>query len=61
MMTLPAPMEAIQVHEKADHAQRLSVLHKALRKLAWRKSEGDELHADRIKREIQRLEGGGNG
>lgn len=56
MNSLPAPIETIQVQERANHSERLAVLHEALRRLRWDKTEDGELHADRITREIRRLE-----
>lgn len=56
-MTLPAPLEPVHVQSTEDHTLRLAQLHEALRRLRWRKQDGDEHHAERIKREIERLKG----
>lgn len=54
-MTLPARIETAHVIEAIDNGLRIAALQTALRKLSWRKQEGDEELAPRIEREIARL------
>lgn len=54
-MNLPTIIETIQVAETIDNTSRIDELRRALKKLAWRKQEGDEDKAARIEAEIERL------
>ena len=58
-MSLPAPIETIRVTAVEDRSARIATLQAALHKLRFRKQAGDEDHADRIQREIDRLTRGG--
>lgn len=57
-LNLPVPIETIHVETVEDHTARISELQRALRKLSWRKRNGDEVLAEKIEREISRLERG---
>lgn len=54
-MNLPTIIETTQVAETIDNTSRIDELRRALKKLAWRKQEGDEDKAARIEAEIERL------